>query len=128
MMAAHVDISAWTKKVRQVQKDVPAGLIQALDEAEEEVYDAMIRNLSGSVTGEMPVPQVSRELVASAFHRRVTPFVREVGTRAPHGVYVHYGTRSMTPRPYLAEAVSSRRQAIFNKMRAALKRAVEGGA
>ena len=126
MMATHVDISAWTKKVRQLQKDVPAGLIRALDEAEEEVYNAMIRNLSGSVTGGMPVPQVSRELVASAFHRNVTPFIREVGTRAPHGVHVHYGTRFMKPRPYLAEAVSSRRQAIFDKMRAALKRAVEG--
>ena len=127
-MRVLVDKSGWDRYYRRIRQAVPKAVVKVIDEAEDEIYSRTMDNLSGSVTGEMPIPRPTGTLAGAQKRHRLSDTARLIYTdprEANYGVHVHYGTRRMKPRPYMGAVVTERRQAVLNRLRYALKLALK---
>jgi len=132
-----MDITGWQMKVKNVKavqaricKDVVDwGLKQLFEKTNDNVKgpyygykDDKITPKRGSLTnaGKFPIPVVTGQLRRSIKQIRFNTVFGAVYSDpaiAPYNKWVHDGTRYMKKRPFLQNAVDSRRPAILNYMK-----------
>jgi len=123
-----IDYSGWKVKSKLVKAALAQAAVEALDEAEDDLFKRVIKNVSGPhypigtsgpETGKMPVPRVTKALAAAQKKTKINPLLRAIYTdlkMAPHGRWVHWGTRKMRKRWYMKDVRIDRQYPIMGQI------------
>jgi hypothetical protein len=133
-MEQMVDASGFYRKTKEVKTAMAVAAAKVIMESAQEVYQRTNKNLSGMHFAEgephpaiMPIAVITGTLRRSLKIIPLSSLVYAIFTDkriAKYCGWVHDGTKRMRKRPFLRSVIQERRQAIQNRIRYALIKAI----
>jgi len=130
----YVTSAGWSRKVNRVIRTVHPSIVKIVKESSDEVLKATIKNVSGpgirpgvtraenNAIGQMPIPRRTKQLIHSIKRLVIYNWLHAVFSDpniAPHGKYVHDGTRRARPRRFLGDVMTEKSRKIYSQIKGA---------
>lgn len=109
-----MDVTKWSAKVKALQHELGPALVSTVKYASDTINEEVVKNLSGSVPGTIPVNVVTGTLRRSKQMQVISEFFHVHFMDTDIANYAEIVHRK---RPYFRLAVEARKPAIMNRMK-----------
>lgn len=119
----------WSRKINRLIRQIHPEIVRVAKESSDIILTETVKNVSGPgirpgitdspAIGKMPVPRRTGDLARSIKRKTIYSWLYAVFSDpkiAPHGKYVHNGTKRMKPRRFLWGAIQKNYRKIHTKM------------